>query len=104
VYPHWNILEYGNLRVILILRIIASVRGHENVISACTTTMDERKFATASWDKMINIWDIATGMYRSKGPTALKGCHDGSVLACDFTDDGVYAIVEFIFLYHVFMS
>ena len=38
--------------------------SHKSVISNCVITPDERKFATCSWDKTINVWDVSTGMYR----------------------------------------
>lgn len=66
--------------------------GHTNIISSCSITNDERKFATASWDKRILLWDVATGMYRSQGPTPLKGGHDGSISCCDFSSDGLFLV------------
>lgn len=39
-------------------------RGHVNIIADCDISFDERKFATASWDKTVKIWDVATGAYR----------------------------------------
>ena len=39
-------------------------RGHINVISSCCFSKDEHFLATGSWDKNIQIWDIATGVYR----------------------------------------
>jgi len=66
--------------------------GHTNVISGCSMTKDERKFATSSWDKTIMLWDVATGMYRSKGPVALRNGHDGSVTCCDFSSDGQFLV------------
>lgn len=66
----------------------SSSRGHINVVSGCDITKDERKFATAAWDKNICIWDIATGTYRSKGPVKLTSAHEGSVSCCKFSQDG----------------
>ncbi|XP_050396668.2 WD repeat-containing protein 88 [Patella vulgata] len=65
------------------------LEGHINVVSDCSISGGERKFATTSWDKSIQIWDIATGMYRSRGPESLRGGHEGSVSCCDFTQDGL---------------
>ncbi|ESO98357.1 hypothetical protein LOTGIDRAFT_203725 [Lottia gigantea] len=65
------------------------LEGHINVVSDCSMSGGERKFATTSWDKSVHIWDIATGMYRSNGPETLKGSHEGSVSCCDFTEDGL---------------
>ena len=63
-------------------------RGHINIVSNCDITRDERKFATSSWDKNICVWDIATGTYRSKGPTKLCAGHEGSISCCKFSSDG----------------
>lgn len=69
-----------------------TLEGHTNIVSSCAITYDERKFATASWDKTILLWDVATGMYRSKGPTVLKGSHEGSVSCCQFSNDGLLLV------------
>ncbi|RUS84992.1 hypothetical protein EGW08_007237 [Elysia chlorotica] len=68
------------------------LEGHTNVISSCAITGDERKFATASWDKSIRLWDVATGMYRSKGPSTMSGGHDGSISCCQFSGDGLFLV------------
>lgn len=68
------------------------LEGHINIVSSCHITKDERKFATASWDKNICIWDIATGQYRSKGPVKLSGSHEGSVSCCRFSSDGLMLV------------
>ena len=57
-------------------------------MSGCDITKDERKFATSSWDKHIYVWDIATGEYRSKGPSLLAYAHEGSLSCCKFSPDG----------------
>jgi WD40 repeat protein len=44
---------------------VSFFRGHINIIADCDISFDERKFATASWDKTVKIWDVATGAYRS---------------------------------------
>ncbi|XP_059140852.1 WD repeat-containing protein 88-like [Physella acuta] len=69
-----------------------NLEGHTNIVSSCDISHDERNFATASWDKTILLWDVATGMYRSKGPTMLKGGHDGSVSCCQFSSDGLLLV------------
>ena len=50
---------YVSMNVCLIV-----FRGHINVISSCCFSKDEHFLATGSWDKNIQIWDIATGVYR----------------------------------------
>lgn len=66
--------------------------GHINVVSSCDITKDERKFATTSWDKNVCIWDIATGSYRSKGPSKLSASHEGSISSCKFSADGLMLV------------
>ncbi|CAG5116079.1 unnamed protein product [Candidula unifasciata] len=68
------------------------LEGHSNVVSDCSITENGQKFATASWDKTVQLWDVATGMYRSKGPAVLKGIHDGSVSCCEFSKDGLLLV------------
>ncbi|XP_060599934.1 WD repeat-containing protein 88-like [Ruditapes philippinarum] len=68
------------------------LQGHINIVSSCDITKDERKFASASWDKNICIWDIATGTYRSKGPAKLCAGHEGSVSCCKFSNDGLMLV------------
>lgn len=62
--------------------------GHEAVISNFSYTKDERTLATCSWDKKIQIWDIATGMYRKNGPVTLTKAHEGSISSCEISQDG----------------
>ncbi|KAK7475528.1 hypothetical protein BaRGS_00033217 [Batillaria attramentaria] len=66
--------------------------GHANVVTCGSITKDERKFATSSWDKSVCIWDISTGMYRSRGPTLLKGSHEGSISSCHLSSDGLMLV------------
>ncbi|XP_048255050.1 WD repeat-containing protein 88-like [Haliotis rufescens] len=68
------------------------LEGHFNIVSCCAISKDERKFATTSWDKTVQQWDIATGMYRSKGSVCLKGQHEGSVSCCNFSKDGLMLV------------
>ena len=65
---------------------------HKGVISNCSFTHDERKFATCSWDKSVLVWDIATGMYRKNGPLVLAEGHEGSVSSCFINDDGLTCV------------
>lgn len=68
------------------------LQGHINIASCCDITRDERKFATAGWDKIVCIWDIATGNYRSKGPIKMTGVHEGSISCCQFSPDGLMLV------------
>ena len=53
-------MEYGNGMIYF----FGCHRGHINIISDASLSLDERKLATVSWDKSIHIWDVSTGMYR----------------------------------------
>jgi WD40 repeat protein len=48
---------------------------------------EDRNFATCSWDKRIQIYDVATGMYRQKGPKTLENGHEGSISCCYLSKD-----------------
>ncbi len=43
---------------------------------------------TGSWDKTLQIYDIATGAYRKNGPFILSKGHEGSVSCCAISKDG----------------
>ena len=64
------------------------LNAHKGVVSNCSITSDERRFATCSWDKTVQIWDIATGMYRKNGSLVLSKGHEGSVSSCAISKDG----------------
>jgi len=68
--------------------VTLTLGGHINVISSCCFSKDEHLLATGSWDKNILIWDIATGVYRTQGPITFPKGHEGSVSACNFSEDG----------------
>lgn len=63
VFDIWYCIKISKLNS-KIYHCYFSCRGHINIISCCDISHDERKFATGSWDKTVNIWDIATGSYR----------------------------------------
>jgi len=65
-----------------------SLAGHESIVSNCATTINGQLLATCGWDKIINLWDITTGMYRSQGPKQLGTMHEGCISAVDFSRDG----------------
>ena len=79
-----------------------------NTVSACAFSHDGHRLCTASWDKCLQVYDIASGAYRYsyrqapltaaivkcmfhayrlEGAVVLKG-HDGCVSSCDFSSDG----------------
>ena len=73
VKKNWQWLkrsEYNIKNSLLYILFLFIFRGHINVISSCCFSKDEHLLATGSWDKNIQIWDIATGVYRY----ATSGC------------------------------
>ncbi len=66
--------------------------SHKGVVSNASIAPDERRFATCSWDKTVQIWDIATGAYRKNGPLVLSKGHDGSVSSCSISKDGLLCV------------
>lgn len=60
-----------------------TLRGHEASVTAVAFAPDYRSLASASMDRTVRIWDIATGTAK----TSLRG-HLGSVLAIAFSPDG----------------
>ena len=62
------------------------------VVSNHSCSLDERFLATTSWDKSINVWDIATGEYRLKGPHMLTAGHEGCASCCKFSNDNTLLV------------
>jgi len=58
--------------------------GHQNVVSSCCFSKNQHFLCTSSWDKTLQIWDISTGHFRSKGSKVLEEGHAGSVSCCKF--------------------
>lgn len=65
-----------------------TLSAHENVVSDVASTDNGQLVATCGWDKMIYLWDITTGMYRSQGPVALEKLHEGCISSTSFSKDG----------------
>lgn len=55
---------YNAWKLLSLVSIFVNFSGHINIIASCAMSPDERKFATASWDKTVKIWDVTTGTYR----------------------------------------
>lgn len=66
-----------------------TLNAHESVIADAATTTNGQLVATCGWDKMIYLWDITTGMYRSHGPKGLEKLHEGCISAVAFNQDGL---------------
>ena len=48
----------------LVVCAILTFRDHVNVVSACAFSHNNHRVVTASWDKTLRVYDIATGTYR----------------------------------------
>ena len=62
-------------------------RGHEHIVSSCTFTTNDHLLCTASWDKSLMLYDVATGEFRTRGPARLVG-HEGCISSCAYSPDG----------------
>mgnify|MGYP001791622445 FL=1 len=67
-----------------------TLSAHENVIADMTCTENGQLLATCGWDKVIHLWDITTGAYRSQGPKKLDKIHDGCISSVAFSKDGTF--------------
>ncbi len=64
-------------------QIILYEKGHNNIISSCCFSPDNKKLISSSWDKTIRMWDIKTG----KLLKVYKG-HTNNVNRCSFDLQG----------------
>eukprot|EP00106_Octopus_bimaculoides_P000650 XP_014768092.1 PREDICTED: WD repeat-containing protein 88-like [Octopus bimaculoides] len=72
-------------------RATLTLTGHNNIVSCCALTLNDHFLVTGGWDKIVNIWDIAIGKYRTTGPTSLHG-HEGSISCCVFGLEGKWLV------------
>jgi WD40 repeat protein len=64
---------------------LLSLRGHAKLVSAVAFSPDGKRLASASNDRTIKVWNMATG----ENIMTLEG-HTGNVLAVAFNSDGVH--------------
>lgn len=62
---------------------LVTLTGHQSNVTACSFSPDGKRIVSASWDKTLKIWEVATGeeLYTLVG-------HQKSVNACAFSADG----------------
>lgn len=65
-----------------------TLAAHDSVVSNMAYTENGQLLATCGWDKLIYLWDITTGMYRSQGPRRLEKHHEGCISSVAFSKDG----------------
>jgi WD40 repeat protein len=68
-------------------KLTTTVRGHEDAILAIAFSPDARTIASASYDKLVKLWDVASG----KETRTLKE-HSDAVYTVAFTKDGKHVI------------
>jgi hypothetical protein len=64
-------------------RVLSTLQGHANSVSACAVTPDGRRVVSASYDKTLKVWDLESG----RELATLQG-HADLVSACAVTPDG----------------
>ena len=67
--------------------LVRTLLGHTNSVNACVFSLDGRFIITASSDKTLRVWEIATGQTLR----TLKG-HTDSVNACALSPDGRWIV------------
>lgn len=65
---------------------LLTLSGHANVVSACAYSSNSHAVVTACWDKLLRVFDVSSGGYRSAGPALLQQ-HHGCISSCCFSSD-----------------
>ena len=58
------------------------LNGHQGVVSHAQFSANNRKVVSCGWDKMLCVWDIATGLFRHEGAKMFENGHEGSISSC----------------------
>jgi WD40 repeat protein len=67
--------------------LVRSLEGHTSWVTACAVTPDGRHVVSASYDKTLKIWELASG----RALATLEG-HTARVTACAVTPDGRHVV------------
>src|SRR6185369_1305224 len=68
-------------------REVATLQGHTHDVTACAMTPDGRHVVSASYDKTLKVWELASG----REVATLQG-HTDAVTACAVTPDGRHVV------------
>ena len=77
--------------IIVIQFYYCNCRGLRNTVSSCCFSPNGHYLCLASWDKMLRVYDVALGTFRTKGPVVLPG-HEGCVSSCTYSNNGMVGL------------
>ena len=70
-------------------RVLATLRGHTDVVNACAVTPDSRHVVSASNDKTLKVWDLETYVclftHRGDAPYSAVATTTTVIIAGDIT-------------------
>jgi WD40 repeat protein len=67
--------------------LVRTFSGHTKEVTGCAVSPDNKWIVSASWDRTLKVWDIATGMERC----TLRG-HTGRVMDCAMSPNGQWIV------------
>jgi WD40 repeat protein len=80
----------GEIRLFAVAdwKLLATLPGHADVVSAVAFTADGKKLASASFDKTVRVWDLESAAPAPPRPILELTGHSDFVYAVSFTPDG----------------